>query len=606
MPKAYEYILKINDSQAKSSIKNFAKDIGIVENKFGKLGKSAGLDQMSRGLKNSQLAVGSLQGKIERLTARRDWTTSRKKIALYNSEIQKAQKEVDKLSGKQTSVFGSLGGQIAGFVGIGAGISLFGNIIKEGAQLEQTKISFETMLGSASKATALLGDLDKFANVTPFANADLQKNAQLLLNFGTAQDKIIPTLKSIGDISGGNKEKLNGLTLAYAQTQSAGKLMGQDLMQMINQGFNPLQQMSKTTGKSIGQLKDEMSKGAISAAMVEQAFKDATGPGGQFFGMMEKQSKSFSGRLSTLTGIAQSLMGKIGEAINPVLGLFVDLGIKLVQNENLLKTIGVVVAIGTAAFLAYKAVLLVSGIYTSILTISQIKLNLAMIGNPIGLVVAGFVALIGVTIWAWNKFEGFRGAVFGVWEVLKEVYNNITTKFKELPGVIWEAIQGIPRAFINAFKDVGGIIKAVLTGDFKAIPDLLKSAGTNLLKANPMTAVGLAVGGKLAEGTSSAWARGMKKGANKSNQLAMPSMLGGTSSDSDVSSSSATTTPTDGTDQIAGKGGRQINVTVNLGKFLDNIVINPASMSEGVSDIENQLKEMFVRLLNGGLHAATQ
>src|SRR5690606_25401177 len=94
--------------------------------------------------------------------------------------------------------------------------------------------------------------------------------------------------KAIGDIAMGDANKMNSLTLAYSQMTSTGKLMGQDLLQMINAGFNPLNEISKKTGKSIGDLKKEMEQGKISANMVEKAFIGATSEGGQFYMMAEK------------------------------------------------------------------------------------------------------------------------------------------------------------------------------------------------------------------------------------------------------------------------------------------------------------------------------
>jgi tape measure domain-containing protein len=98
----------------------------------------------------------------------------------------------------------------------------------------------------------------------------------------------------------GNKEKLSGLSLAFAQVQSTGKLMGQDLLQMINQGFNPLNIISQKTGKSIGVLKEEMADGKITAQMVADAFETATKEGGLFYKGMERGSKTLSGTFSTL------------------------------------------------------------------------------------------------------------------------------------------------------------------------------------------------------------------------------------------------------------------------------------------------------------------
>lgn len=92
----------------------------------------------------------------------------------------------------------------------------------------------------------------------------------------------------------GNADRFQHLALAFAQVSAAGKLTGQDLLQMVNAGFNPLQEISKKTGKSISELKDDMADGAISVKMVEDAMKGATSEGGRFFGGMEKASKTFS------------------------------------------------------------------------------------------------------------------------------------------------------------------------------------------------------------------------------------------------------------------------------------------------------------------------
>ena len=117
--------------------------------------------------------------------------------------------------------------------------------------------------------------------------------------------------------------------LAFAQVSSAGKLQGQDLLQMINAGFNPLQEISRTTGKSMASLKEQMSQGGITAKMVEQAFKSATAEGGMFNGMMEKQSQTLAGKWSTLVGKFQSKITELGEKSTPFLGRIVDFGIRL-------------------------------------------------------------------------------------------------------------------------------------------------------------------------------------------------------------------------------------------------------------------------------------
>lgn len=168
------------------------------------------------------------------------------------------------------------------------------------ADMEQVKISFGVMLGSDTAATSMLDELKRRAANTPFEMPSLTDAAQKLLQFDVAAGDILPTLDMLGDISGGNAQKLDSLALAFGQMASTGRLMGGELLQMINAGFNPLQEIAKRTGKDIKTLKKEMEMGDIDAEIVIQAFRDATSEGGRFYGMMAKQSKSAVGLMSTL------------------------------------------------------------------------------------------------------------------------------------------------------------------------------------------------------------------------------------------------------------------------------------------------------------------
>ena len=139
------------------------------------------------------------------------------------------------------------------------------------------------------------------------------------MSFGMTAEDAQKHMKELGDISQGNAEKFQSLTLAFAQASSTGKLTGQDLMQMINAGFNPLEEISRKAGKSIGELKEEMSKGGISAEMLSEAFASATAVGGRFYGSMESQSKTFKGQLATLEDGVSSLKGQLSEGLTTML-----------------------------------------------------------------------------------------------------------------------------------------------------------------------------------------------------------------------------------------------------------------------------------------------
>ena len=235
--------------------------------------------------------------------------------------------------------------QLSGFVG---------SIVKVRGEIESLEISFETLLGNKDKASALFGEIKDFAVNTPMQMGDLAKGAQTLLAFNIESERIMPILRQIGDISMGSSEKFNSLILAFAQMSSTGKLMGQDLLQMINAGFNPLVEMSKTTGKSISELKDEMSAGAISAEMVAESFAHAAGEGGIFNGMLEKQSKGLQGALSNLQGAWDDMLNDIGSKQQSVFVSGVSLATEAVKNYEAFANAIVAIA---AAYGTYKAVL---------------------------------------------------------------------------------------------------------------------------------------------------------------------------------------------------------------------------------------------------------
>ena len=197
---------------------------------------------------------------------------------------------------------------------IGAGIVAVG--VKYNAQMEQYNAGFTTMLGSAEKAQKLMGDLKGFAAKTPFELTNLANASTTLLAFGEDVEQLMPDLKMLGDISLGNAEKFKGLALVFGQVQSQGRLMGQDLLQMINQGFNPLQIISEKTGKSVAALKDEMANGQITFEMVADAMRTATSEGGQFYNAMETQSKTLTGQWSTLKDNVIALTGEISSDIS--------------------------------------------------------------------------------------------------------------------------------------------------------------------------------------------------------------------------------------------------------------------------------------------------
>lgn len=296
-------------------------------------------------------------------------------------------------------------------IGIGVGIKEFiGQMVQVRGEFQEIETSLEVLLGSEEKAAKLMGEVKEFAKVSPLDLKSTAAATQMMLGFNIEAEKVPRYLQAIGDISMGNTQRFNSLTLAFSQMSATGKLMGQDLNQMINAGFNPLQIMADKTGKSIATLKEEMSKGAITSQMVQQAFIDATDAGGKFYQMSEKASKTINGQISMLQDALDAMFNSLGEQSEGVMLGAIETTTKLVENYE---TVGKVIAGLVAVYGTYKTAMLVSiaveqaragSLMTTIkatkaATVATAAFNKVLLANPYALAAAAIVA-IGVATWA--------------------------------------------------------------------------------------------------------------------------------------------------------------------------------------------------------------
>lgn len=178
---------------------------------------------------------------------------------------------------------------------------------------EQSRIAFETMLGSADKARSMLEDISKFARETPFELPEVVQGTKQLLAFGIAQEDLLPTMRMLGDVASGVSVPVGQIAYAYGQVKVAGKLMATELLQFTNAGVPMLENLSKVLKKPQQDIRKLIEEGKVGFPEVEQAFKLMTGEGGKFGGMMEKQSKSFNGVVSNIKdGFGQMLRAAVG------------------------------------------------------------------------------------------------------------------------------------------------------------------------------------------------------------------------------------------------------------------------------------------------------
>lgn len=279
-------------------------------------------DMMSGGLSklasNAHSSFSKIQDDIDKTTAK-------------NNKLSDSFKGVDAGAARGGAGIGSFIGKL-GLIGAAIGVvtvalsaafALGNKSIEKAMQYGSIVKSFEVLTGSAQSGQQLAGALSQVSQDTILGDG-IFKNAQTMMGFGINQNEVISNIKMLGDVSMGSQEKLDALTLAYSQVQAAGKLTGQDLLQFINAGFNPLNEIAKKTGLSIGVLKEKMEKGAISAQMITEAFKSATGAGGLYNGMLEKIAETPAGKLAKLQGQWEAFQVKLGMALMPLAEMAMD------------------------------------------------------------------------------------------------------------------------------------------------------------------------------------------------------------------------------------------------------------------------------------------
>jgi hypothetical protein len=226
-------------------------------------------------------------------------------------------------------------GVALGAVSIGAAILSVGRAaIKAASDYEVLNVSFGTLIGNTELAKVKIQELRQFAAETPFTTEDVFQASRTLLGYGLAAGELIPTIKRLGDVAGGVGVPLQRVALVFGQVRAAGRLYGQDLLQLVTLGFNPLAEISRTTGKSFAQLKDEMRKGLVTFEDVNKAFISATSEGGKFFNLTNALANTTQGRLARLKEEWTILLTTIGQGLQPAYESIIAFGRALIAFVN--------------------------------------------------------------------------------------------------------------------------------------------------------------------------------------------------------------------------------------------------------------------------------
>ena len=378
----------------------------------------------------------------EQATARLSVKKLRDEYALLRQEGGGTAETMNLLTGKLKQ----MSGMILGGMGLK---ELASRIISVRAEFESMETSLKVLLGgNEERLNNIMGQIKEYALASPLNTKDMVGAVQMMTSFGIEAEKSISYLKAIGDISMGDSGKFNSLALAFSQMSSAGKLMGQDLLQMINAGFSPLEEISRKTGKSIGELKNEMSKGAITSKMVQDAFISATSAGGKFFGMSSEGAKTLNGQISMLQESFDNMFNEIGSKGEGVVMSAVKAATYLVENYE---QVGRVIVGLATAFGIYRTAVALATMTTNGYTIAETLaytrmlllekatklLNMTMLANPYVAAAAALGTLIGAIIATSDGISELDAAQ----NTLNETFNDAKEKQDQYKAATEQAIS---------------------------------------------------------------------------------------------------------------------------------------------------------------------
>ena len=423
--------------------------------------------------------------------------------------MERVEKSADSLSKNLSSKFTSFGKKMS--VGVTLPLTALATAgVKYNASMETYLANLTTLLGgNQQEAQKLLDTLKEMANTTPYEATDLVKATQKMMAFGISADDSLKYLNMLGDVSMGDANKLDSLTLAFSQIGASGRASMEDINQMIDQGFNPLTVISEKTGESMADLRDRVSEGGVSFEEIAGAFETATSEGGTFYQSMDKASQTTEGKISTLKDGFNTALGSMTESLLPFVTEAVN-GLTKVADwfanldedgkRAVLIIAGIALAIGPVTTAIGTLIKVGSGIkslvtiikswnvVTKLMTVAQGALNAVMNMNPISLIIIAIVALIAIIAVLWNKCEWFRegvmtvinaiwGAIQSVGSFIMGVFQNVFNFVSGIFTNLWNIIQTVVNTIVSIFSTAWNTIKSVATTVWNGILGLFSAGG---------------------------------------------------------------------------------------------------------------------------------
>lgn len=416
--------------------------------------------QLNSDVKAMRKSLDSIDSKNVRRVGD-DLETVSKQSKKATSGIKGFADKCNKMTGALSAIAAVQLGSV--FTGMAGGILNMGIAsVQAAAQMRQYEIAFQTMLKSAEAGTQMLRDLQQFAAETPFDVPGVVSAGQQLMAFGFKAEEIIPMLTNLGDAASGlglGTEGVSRLAYALGQMQTSGKLNAQDMMQLTSAGISAWDMLAQAAGKTVAEMKDLCSKGAIDSKAAVQTI--VAGMNEQFGGMMAKTSDEVAGLLANIEETAGNTSAAVGkyltEAFN-IKGILKDVSDRLGEFQQKMQTateqgksMGDVIKECVPA-----PVIAAIGAFAAVLAVVSVA-AVATLGAVLGLT-AGMVA-IGTAMGA------VAALVVTYWDEIVDAVNIAVQAILDTVVIIGTAITEAVLGVVNWIVGAIGDMWADITGD---------------------------------------------------------------------------------------------------------------------------------------------
>jgi len=420
MAENVEYHINLKDA-------DFAKGMGSANASAGQLdGKMKGLNLSTSTLTNAVKGLGLAFGAMAIINYGKGAVAAFQTAGQANAQLKAG---IESTGGIAGMTFEELTKQAEEF----AQVSLLDDDKIKNAQAQLltftgiTKANFkETTQAALDMSAKMGGDLQGASILIGKALSNPAEGLSALTRVGVKfteeQQKTIKTLVASGDVIGAQaimlkelQTEFGGAAKAASEAEGSGLIMFQKRMDEVQE--------------SIGGM---IVKGLDLVMPALNSFAETVEGTVSFLREYSAEIKGLAIGYATYTGIMLVYNGVLAAST-------------FISAANLAITKGITTAsfLQTGAIAGLSLAQKIYSVATGQATMAQVGLNLAMSINPAVAIAGGIAILVAGVVIAWNKFEGFRGVVLGVWDVIKSVGSSIGAFFEAVTTRDFSKMKGI-------------------------------------------------------------------------------------------------------------------------------------------------------------------